>query len=85
MSFRVTWSLIQCGLPAKFEYYLQLFFSANECKDSQPTFWKNNYLASYGDICENYVGPKKYCDIKWGEVCDGKKCGEFCKKTCNKC
>jgi len=59
--------------------------STNECKDTQPTNWKNNYMANYGNICDNYVGPRKYCDTKWGKFCDGKKCGEFCKKTCNKC
>ena len=42
-------------------------------------------MAKYGNICDNYVGPIKKCDKTWGKYCDYKKCGEFCKKTCNKC
>ena len=52
-----------------------------ECKDSQPASW-NNY---WGKLCEKYVIPNNYCDKTWGKYCDYKKCGEFCKKSCNKC
>jgi len=54
--------------------------STTECKDSQPAKWNNNW----GNLCEKYVGPWNKCDKIWS-YCDNKKCGEFCKKTCNKC
>ena len=57
------------------------------CEDSTSEKWKSkNMEATHGSLCDNYVGPGKHfgCD-KTSSWCDGKKCGELCKKTCNKC
>ena len=57
---------------------------SDDCKDLVPEIWKAHYESNYGNICDNYVGPWNKCDTAW-YYCDSKKCGEFCKKTCNKC
>ena len=82
------WNTCWCELKTKCEY-LHLFLLAGACRNSQPQEWDDNYFDNYGDICENFVKPRNLCDKKWGpaggKYCDHKKCGEFCKKTCNKC
>ena len=59
----------------------------DECKDVASEIWKSKGMESkHGNLCDKYVGPgkNKGCDDTW-YWCDGKKCGEFCKKSCNKC
>ena len=67
-----------------FPYYT---FSDNTpvCEDSTSEIWKSKNMESqHGKLCEKFVGPWNKCDQTW-YWCDSKNCGEFCKKTCNKC
>ena len=58
--------------------------STSSCEDLQPESWKSQYESNFGNLCEKYIGPWELCD-KERIYCDYKKCGEFCKKTCDKC
>ena len=64
--------------------YFHFLLLANGCEDSQPASWNN----SWGKLCDYVTGKKSgfpnRCDKTWN-YCDNKNCGEFCKKSCNKC
>ena len=68
-----------------FFFYFSDDGSTTGCKDSTSEIWKSNNMESkHGNLCEKFVGPYNKCDKTWS-WCDSKNCGEFCKKTCNKC